>query len=451
MKQFFTLLVLVFVALTVNAQPGTIYRLTGTSGQETINATLQASTNGTDATTGFRRSSIWNRVNADGTLTAASPQSGATLQIFGNNLEITGNVDLSAFNFTILIRSEFRDITGSTVRLRRGRLHINDRTLTLGTNSSITLGWGIETTNTTPSVTYFFPGFLRLENQSAIIIGSTAVADRRTLDDGDSHLNANAVFVPNGTTSGAAFNNATSSNTDNTGGGGTIIVIRTGTNPPTINLRNNTATIPNRPFAQFPLFYVPAGAPGGTTAAAPLPVQLTSFNATKANSKVVLNWATAQELNSDYFEVQRSTDATNWTTVTTVKAAGNSGNILTYKAEDAAAASGNVYYRLKMVDQDATFAYSNIARLSFAAASGKLFAYPNPASSYTVISSDKNLMGKVTIEVINAVTGVRAIQQVVNNPGNAFRINTNELTPGNYMIRVSNEAGVADVLKLSKF
>ena len=196
MKQFFTLLVLAFATLTANAQVGTVYRLFGNS----INNTATASTNGTDATTGFRRSAIWTVVSSTSNPslvgTNQSPTSGATLQIYGNTLEINNNnVDLSAFNFTILIRSEFRDVTGGTPRLRRGRLHIVDRTLTLSSSSSITLGWGIETTNATPSVTYFFPGFLRLENQSAIFIGSTAVADRRTLTDGDSHLNANAVFV----------------------------------------------------------------------------------------------------------------------------------------------------------------------------------------------------------------------------------------------------------------
>ncbi len=435
MKQIFTLLVLVFTAVAANAQTGTIYRLQGTAG-----GTINVSSNTHTGTNGFLRSTIWQVVssttNPAWVGTNRSPQTGATLQIFGITLRIQDNadIDLSAFDFNIQIRSEGTSATTQNV----GMLYSDDRPITFGAGSTITLGWDIARYN---NITYFYPGYLRLQDNGAdIIIGSTLIA---STGNGVSsyYLNANAYVVSS--TSGTQYNLAI--------GAPSASHIMSGADAPTANITNKMVARPGGAlFTNFALFYNASSGPGGS-AVAPLPVQLISFNAAKANGKVVLNWATAQEINSDYFEVQRSTDATNWTSVITKKAAGNSGNVINYNAEDAATASGNVYYRIKMVDKDATFAYSNIARLSFAAVNGKLFAYPNPATNYTVICSDKNLMGKVSVEVINTVTGVRAMQQVVNNPGNAFRINTNELTPGNYLIRVTNEAGVADVLKLSKF
>ena len=456
MKQFFTLLVLAFATLTADAQTGVIYRLQGTLGGDVF-----VTSNSTDdVANAFRRSAIWRVVSSTNPSYVVgqnyAPLTGATLQIYGINLEISTAIDLSAYNFTILVRSEFRDVNGTTPRMHRGRFRLNgangtgSRVLRFGSASSITLGWGL---GTNAGTTYYCPGTLRIENIGSIRFGPVAtelILAQRT-SNGNSRLNAIA-----GTTtdrSGTTFNLATSDADDNSA------MIRTNANAPTVNMRNRTAVDPRTlppsnqalQFAGFPMFYTAtAPAPGGT-AVAPLPVQLTSFNAAKANGRVVLNWATAQELNSDYYEVQRSTDAATWTTITTVQAAGNSSSVLNYKAEDAAAASGNVYYRLKMVDNDATFAYSNIARLSFTSVNGKLFAYPNPATNYTVISSDKNLMGKVTVDIIHSITGVRVMQQVVTNPGNAFRINTNQLTPGNYIVRVSNEEGGADILKLTKF
>jgi hypothetical protein len=442
MKQFFTLALLVIISLSAEAQVGTVYRLQGTLG-----GNVTAVTNGT-AADGFRRSSIWKVVNADGSLGAnQSPTSGATLQIFGINLEVTSTMNLSAFDFTIQIRSEYRDFggTGGTIRLHRGRLHVNDVTLTLGSNSSITLGWGMYST-TSPTVTYFLPGFLRLQDQSAIFIGTTTVADRRSASNGDSYLNANAYNVT--ATSGTNFDNATSNNTSNSG---TITVIPTGTQPPTANITNKMIARPGGAlFTNFALFYNAASGAGGT-AAAPLPVQLINFNAAKATGKVVLTWTTAQEINSDYFDVQRSTDATNWKSVAIVKAAGNSGTIRNYHTEDAGSFTGNVYYRIKMVDKDATHANSNIARLSFAASNGKIFAYPNPASNYTVINSDQALSGKIQVEVINSVSGVRMLQQVFTNPGNSFRLNMNQLPAGNYVVNVYSEQALLQAIKIAKY
>lgn len=433
MKQFFTLVLFVFFSLSAEAQVGTIYRL---------NSDASASTNGT-STTGFLRSNIWTVVSSPNALligTNQIPTSGATLQIFGNTLTLTGTIDLSNYVFNIQIRSEGISATFFNI----GILQLGTSTLSLAANSTITLGWDIATFGGT---TYFYPGYIRLapfknNEASTISIGAIDVANfQRTGGSQEAFLNSNAYNVNAPT--GAQYNLAV--------GAPSSTHIMSGANTPNANITNKTvARVGGALFTQFAYFYNPISGAGGS-AVAPLPVQLISFNATKTPGKVVLNWATAQEINSDYFEVQRSTDASNWTTVTTVKAAGNSGNVINYKADDAAATAGNVYYRIKMVDKDATYSLSNIARLSFAAANSKLFAYPNPASNYTVINSDQNLTGKIQVEVVNYVSGVRMMQQVLTNPGNSFRLNMSQLPAGNYVVRIYSEENLLQVLKLAKF
>lgn len=90
---------------------------------------------------------------------------------------------------------------------------------------------------------------------------------------------------------------------------------------------------------------------------APLPVKLIRFDASKnSNGKTLLTWQTASEMNSNYFEIQNSTDEENWNVVGTVKAAGNSSSIVDYSFETNTVG----YFRLNEVDYDGINMYSNI-------------------------------------------------------------------------------------------
>ena len=110
----------------------------------------------------------------------------------------------------------------------------------------------------------------------------------------------------------------------------------------------------------------------------PLPVELSSFTAQRQGDKLVaVNWATASEKNSAYFEVQRSGDGVEFATVVTVAAQGHSSKTTSYAALDPAAPAGTLYYRLRQVDRDGTVAYSPLA--SVAGGKPALALHPNPA------------------------------------------------------------------------
>jgi len=89
-----------------------------------------------------------------------------------------------------------------------------------------------------------------------------------------------------------------------------------------------------------------------------LPVELISFNAEGNNNSVEVKWVTAPEKNSDYFEVQKTNDGTTFSTIAKVNAAANNSDLQHYSFYDTQPLNTVVYYRLKMVDGDNSFKYS---------------------------------------------------------------------------------------------
>lgn len=92
----------------------------------------------------------------------------------------------------------------------------------------------------------------------------------------------------------------------------------------------------------------------------PLPVELIAFSAKAKENMNQIYWATATELNSDYFEVEHSLNGADWKLIKRVEAAGHSSSILQYELEDRAFSKTINYYRLKQVDFDGTTRMYNI-------------------------------------------------------------------------------------------
>lgn len=115
-----------------------------------------------------------------------------------------------------------------------------------------------------------------------------------------------------------------------------------------------------------------------TPPATPLPVTWLSFTGTKEDNSVKLDWATATESNTSYFEVQRSTDNVHFTAIGTVAAKGNSSTTSNYTFADQQPQTGYNYYRLRQVDLDNNATWSKMVRVSFTTPLA-LHISPNPA------------------------------------------------------------------------
>jgi hypothetical protein len=96
----------------------------------------------------------------------------------------------------------------------------------------------------------------------------------------------------------------------------------------------------------------------------PLPVSWLDVSAECIQGNMTIKWSTATEQNSDYFTLEKSLDGTNFTTVATMKAAGNSNTAKNYSAVDYDAYSGTSFYRVKETDFNGDFSYSSIITVS---------------------------------------------------------------------------------------
>ena len=115
----------------------------------------------------------------------------------------------------------------------------------------------------------------------------------------------------------------------------------------------------------------------------PLPVTLTSFTTSCDNGIPVLNWSTASEQNSNYFQIERSQDGFDWKIISQVSAAGNSSTNKNYQFYDMTAGRfEGYYYRLKQVDFDGKFEYFATIYSNCIESVDKLVSevFPNPTS-----------------------------------------------------------------------
>ncbi|MEK6479894.1 hypothetical protein WJR50_20290 [Catalinimonas sp. 4WD22] len=141
------------------------------------------------------------------------------------------------------------------------------------------------------------------------------------------------------------------------------------------------------------------------TANVVLPVELLSFSVKMEGKHALLQWVTASEKNNDFFEIERSVNGQDWKSLGTVKGAGDSYQELGYNFTDKNPLYGLSYYRLRQVDFDGQFDYSNVVVLEnfedyAVTPDPKMLLYPNPASLEELIIRAFNLKPWMEVEVM---------------------------------------------------
>ncbi|NIJ51497.1 T9SS type A sorting domain-containing protein [Dyadobacter arcticus] len=166
-----------------------------------------------------------------------------------------------------------------------------------------------------------------------------------------------------------------------------------------------------------------------------LPVTLADFTASKEENGVTLKWRTSEEENSNFFEIQRGIDGKNWEALGQVESAGVSKKLLSYTFRDIDPLAGVNLYRLKMVDHDNSFAYSQIRNVNFESVSA-FNVYPNPAAGLIQIDTDDWLKVK-SIEVINSLgMTVRTLDVAKTGSASKKEMNLQTLSAGVYIIKM---------------
>ena len=161
---------------------------------------------------------------------------------------------------------------------------------------------------------------------------------------------------------------------------------------------------------------------GADEASIPVPVELTSFTASVANGVVNLSWKTATEINNSGFEVQRKgVNDNTWSTLAFVKGSGNSLTTKQYSYSDNSANSGKFNYRLKQIDQNGTFNYSDVVNVNVNVPGTFSMSqnYPNPFNPSTKIDYQVPVDSKVNIELFS-ITGKKVADLVNTDQGAGF-------------------------------
>jgi|GEM_PF-7079793 len=180
------------------------------------------------------------------------------------------------------------------------------------------------------------------------------------------------------------------------------------------------------------------------TAAAPLPVTLSSFDAIKEGRAVAIKWSTATEQNNDYFEVQRSTD-NDWTRIATVRGAGDSYNTQNYIVIDENPIAGQSYYRLKQVDFDGRYEYSATVSVVFNT-NDEASIYPNPASNNVFVNIGNN--SSIHQVEVYSLDGKMLIQKRVGD-SELLAVDVSNLSDGMKFIVLRDAQGA--LIQQSKF
>lgn len=194
----------------------------------------------------------------------------------------------------------------------------------------------------------------------------------------------------------------------------------------------------------------------GTNVSNPLPVRLVKFVATAVAGDVQLGWTTATETNNKGFEVERSVDGELFEQIGFVKGAGNSNRMLSYGLNDRAAFananSNSLYYRLKQVDMDGAFSYSDAINVTTEMTETmNVGLYPNPATDVFNVSAMAATEGMMIVTITDIQgKAVSSYSKETAAGMNTLSIDGSTLNgAGIYFVKVTMD-GESKVVKLIK-
>lgn len=190
-----------------------------------------------------------------------------------------------------------------------------------------------------------------------------------------------------------------------------------------------------------------------------VPVELTIFAASVTDNYVILNWQTATETNNSGFEIERKVGSGqtvgDWKTIGFVLGFGTTTEPKSYTFEDCAVSNGVYYYRLKQIDFDGSFEYSNIIEVLVGNPMTFFLEqnFPNPFNSITTIIYSIAEPSNLVLKVYNTLGEEVAV--LVNEEKDAgkysLRFNAQELPSGVYLYKLDASGSSGEYNFVKKF
>jgi hypothetical protein len=172
-----------------------------------------------------------------------------------------------------------------------------------------------------------------------------------------------------------------------------------------------------------------------------LPVKFTSFSATKKDNDALLSWVVENETSLvTTYEVERSIDGIKFDKINTIAKSTGANNIYNITDPNLSAIknSGIIYYRIKQMDINGEFVYSNIQNVRLTEKGTLISAFPNPATEFTTVKIDVLEAADATISLINADGKQLQTSTLKAAKGlNLKKIDMNNLPKGDYLLKVT--------------
>jgi len=172
--------------------------------------------------------------------------------------------------------------------------------------------------------------------------------------------------------------------------------------------------------------------PSGAACDALLPIKLVSFIATSKENEVDLYWQTTSEINNHYFEIEHSQNGIDFKSIGRIEGAGNSNALLDYHFVHEDVSPSLHYYRLKQVDYDGQYSYSDIVSVFVKREVNDVSIYPNPATNIININGADGLY-----YALYDLVG----RQVHNGQISDDSISIDHLATGMYYLHLDSDAG----------
>lgn len=161
----------------------------------------------------------------------------------------------------------------------------------------------------------------------------------------------------------------------------------------------------------------------------PLPVEFKEFSLELVYQTVRINWSTASELSNDYFEIERSVDYLNWESIQRINGAGNSNIELQYSAQDYHPKPQTNYYRIKQMDFDGTYSFSESKSIYI---TPYIEIFPNPAENHlNVVVNNSDF-----VDIVFQDLAGKQLTLPVSKTNNRYTISTQQLPAGLYLVTI---------------
>lgn len=216
---------------------------------------------------------------------------------------------------------------------------------------------------------------------------------------------------------------------------GTSDIAATGSNPYTVTRSGFTS------FSPFSVSMFAA-----------LPVTWISVSGSHKNNDNFISWSTAAEVNNNYFIIEASADGIKFSEAGKVNADGNSANTQNYSFIDKNRNERVIYYRIRQVDIDGKFSYSQVVKISTGERLvSSILISPNPVADQAnlILNAEKNSAVSIMITNINGQIIYTSKEKLAAGTNN-IRLNLSDKASGVYILKLINDDGYNDVIRFIK-